>query len=152
MKKRTVIPLLIVAVIATAAIAFSTLPQVTTAPTTQGPGATDTKPATLPDTILVNQPVPGSRITSPITIMGEARGNWYFEASAPVELKDSSGTVIAHGVIEAQGEWMTTSFVPFKGVLTFSAPITPTGTLILKNDNPSGDPKKQKILEIPVRF
>jgi hypothetical protein len=47
---------------------------------------------------------------------------------------------------------MTTDYVPFTATLTFTAPATHTGTLILTNDNPSGDPKKQKELDIPVEF
>ena len=42
--------------------------------------------------------------------------------------------------------------LPFTAQLEFSAPTTATGTLILKNDNPSGDPAKDKQLTVPVKF
>lgn len=132
------------------------LPNVSNAPTKHGPGSagssTNPGPATIADLIEVDAPLPQAAVSSPLSISGRARGSWYFEATAPVELKDSSGTVIAHGTIRAQGSWTTSDFVPFVGTLTFSSPATPTGTLVLKNDNPSGDPKKQKELDIPVVF
>ncbi len=90
-------------------------------------------------------------ITSPLTIEGEAR-LWYFEASFPVELVDANGKRLAIGPATAQGDWMTTSFVPFKITLTYPAPSTPTGTLIFRNDNPSGLPENEKSFRVPVRF
>ena len=51
---------------------------------------------------------PGSEISSPLRITGEARGPWYFEASFPVVLTDGDGLIIAEGHGQAQGEWMTT--------------------------------------------
>jgi hypothetical protein len=36
--------------------------------------------------------------------------------------------------------------------LKFVPPTTATGTLILRNDNPSGDPAKALELDIPLRF
>ena len=153
MKKSWVVAAALALVLILGILVFVMLPGVSNAPTMHGPGASaGGSAATIADTIVVDVPLPQSKITSPLTISGKARGPWYFEASAPVVLKDSSGTVIAHGTIRAQGSWMTNEYVPFSGTLTFSAPSTPTGTLVLQNDNPSGDPKKLKTLEIPVIF
>jgi hypothetical protein len=129
-------------------------PHLSKAPTntTDSEPSVTVSPATLSDTIEVASPLPGAAVASPLVISGRARGSWFFEASAPVELKDASGVVIAHGTLQATSDWMTADFVPFTGTLTFSAPSTSTGTLVLKNDNPSGDPAKEKRLEIPVRF
>lgn len=90
-------------------------------------------------------------VTSPLTITGEAKG-WYFEASFPMQLLDGNGKVIAQGPAQAQGDWMTSAFVPFKSTLAFAKPSTATGTLILRNDNPSGLPENARELRIPVRF
>jgi cyclophilin family peptidyl-prolyl cis-trans isomerase len=92
-------------------------------------------------------------IESPLTVLGEARGNWYFEASFPVQLLDSKGNVIATAVAQAQEEWMTTEFVPFKAVLTFN-PVrgSTNGTLVLQKDNPSGLPENDDQLTIPVKL
>ena|SRR3989344_5245497 len=108
--------------------------------------------AEIPDLIVVDRPRIGEQISSPLTVLGEARGTWYFEASAPMYLEDAGGVQIAQGHVEAQGNWMTTDFVPFKGTLTFTAPASNTGTLVMMNDNPSGLPENQKELRIPVTF
>ena len=112
------------------------------------------------DLIRATSPKPGTTITSPLTIEGEARGTWYFEASFPIKLLDSTGTEIATGHAEAQGDpatgevnWMTEDFVPFKATLEFTAPEKMfKGTLVLQKDNPSGLPEHDDKLEIPIRF
>jgi hypothetical protein len=89
--------------------------------------------------INVSTPTIGATITSPLAISGEARGPWYFEASFPVLLKDASGNTIAQGVAQAQGDWMTTNFVPFTASLSFPPqPAGSNGTLVLMKDDPSG--------------
>jgi hypothetical protein len=111
------------------------------------------------DRIIVDTPVSLRIIESPLTLTGQAVGNWYFEASAPVSLVNWDGLIIAEGFVTAQGDWMTTEFVPFTGELTFESPykegdpdFMKQGKLIFQNDNPSGLPEKQYALEIPVRF
>ena len=97
-------------------------------------------------------PRPDQTISSPLEITGEAVGNWFFEASFPAKLTDANGKELAVIPVTAQGEWMTTSFVPYKATMTFSTPTTPTGTLILQKDNPSGLPENDNELRIPVKF
>jgi hypothetical protein len=102
--------------------------------------------------IIVSEPQPLALIASPLTIRGQARGTWYFEASFPVRIVDAAGNVLGRHFVTAQGEWMTENFVPFEGVLEFAAPQTRTGTLILEKDNPSGLPENADELRIPIRF
>lgn len=106
------------------------------------------------DLIRLTSPLPGAEIMSPVTITGEARGNWYFEASFPIYLTDWDGKIIAQGIATAQSEWMTTNFVPFKATLTYNladaGAYSNRGTLILKKDNPSGLSEHDDALEIPV--
>lgn len=102
--------------------------------------------------IRVTAPRANETVSSPLHITGEARGNWYFEASFPVRLEDANGNVLAQAPAQAQGEWMTTEFVPFSVDLTFPTPATETGTLILQKDNPSGLPEHDDERRIPVRF
>ncbi len=97
------------------------------------------------------EPAPNALVTSPLTVRGEARGTWYFEASFPVRLLDSNNQELATVPAQAQGEWMTTDFVPFEANLTFTTS-TSTGTLVLEKDNPSGLPENADELRIPVRF
>jgi len=105
------------------------------------------------DEIILEDPFPGKIITSPMTITGQARGFWFFEASAPVILTDWNGRIIAEGVIQAKGDWMTNDFVPFEGTLTFETPsYGDIGSLILRNDNPSGLPANDKAIEISIRY
>jgi hypothetical protein len=113
---------------------------------------TTTNPADHSDLIVVTSPTQNSTVSSPLTVTGRARGSWYFEASFPIELvNESTGLVIARGIAQAEGEWMTTNFVPFKATLTFPRPATTTkAQLILRNDNPSGDPERDKSVIIPV--
>ena len=124
------------------------------APTT---GIATTTPASLDDLITVTSPLPNSSISSTtITVTGKARGNWYFEASFPIEVfGDPAEGLLGNGIGQAQGDWMTTDYVPFTAKVTILPTIqTPGETIhiILKNDNPSGDPAKQKSLDIPVQF
>ncbi len=104
------------------------------------------------DLVHVDVPVPNSIVQSPLVVRGEARGNWYFEASFPLKLSDANGNKIAEGFAQAQGEWMTEDFVPFEGKLEFAPPITDTGFLILEKDNPSGLPEHAAEIRVPVKF
>jgi hypothetical protein len=102
--------------------------------------------------IVLESPRVGSTVASPLTITGKARGTWFFEASFPVVLVDEQNKQVAVGVAQAKGEWMTEDFVPFSATLTFVSPAKGKGTLILKKDNPSGDPARDDSLRVPVTF
>ncbi|MFA6365550.1 MAG: Gmad2 immunoglobulin-like domain-containing protein [Candidatus Paceibacterota bacterium] len=103
------------------------------------------------DLIELTNPLPGQTISSPLTVTGRARGNWYFEASFPVMLTNWDGLIIAQAPAQAEGEWMTEEFVPFSVTLTFDEnQLYERGSLILKKDNPSDLPEHDDALEIPV--
>ena len=102
--------------------------------------------------IQITKPRPNETIQSPLEIKGEARGYWFFEADFPVKLLDENGELIAGGIAQAQGEWMTEDFVPFEAALEFGVPETNKGLLILEKDNPSGLPENADELRVPVRF
>jgi hypothetical protein len=107
------------------------------------------------DLITVAIPRPGESIASPLTLMGSARGTWFFEGSFPVTVVDWNGLIIGEGIATANGEWMTEDFVPFSAIVNFTVPTdTPyrRGTIILQKDNPSGLPEHDNALEIPVTF
>lgn len=107
----------------------------------------------LKDKIILTNPLPNQVITSPVTITGQARGNWFFEASFPVILTNWDGLIIAQGIAQAKSDWMTEEFVPFEATLTFDTPTYKNnGSLILKKDNPSGLPQNDAALEISVLF
>lgn len=116
--------------------------------------SSSTPNAGIADLITVDSPKPEDTVgSSTTTISGSARGTWYFEASFPVQLLNASGTVIAEGPAQAQSNWMTTDFVAFKTTISYPPqPHGSQGTLILKNDNPSGDPARSQQVSIPVVF
>ncbi|HXK37353.1 MAG TPA: Gmad2 immunoglobulin-like domain-containing protein [Candidatus Paceibacterota bacterium] len=106
------------------------------------------------DMVQLDEPLPGAVVSSPMTVRGRARGNWFFEASFPVVLTDWDGRILAAVPAQAQGEWMTTDWVPFEVVVVFEADtsVSSRGALILKKDNPSGLPENDDSREITVFF
>lgn len=116
------------------------------------------------DLIVVEEPQPLSVVRSPLTVRGEARGMWYFEADFPIMITDWNGVIIGEWYASAlldpndpDSTWMTESFVPFEGTLEFEVPedigeFSRRGTLIFQKDNPSGLPQHDDALEIPIRF
>ncbi len=158
MSKTSLFSIVLVLVLVIGVASFTLGPGKSLAPTVFHIKTSSTTPtntgqqAALTDLITVDAPLPNATVSSPLTISGKARGSWFFEASAPVELKDSVGNVIGHGTITASGDWQTSEYVPFSAKMTYTKAATKTGTLILRNDNPSGDPARQKTLEIPVNF
>jgi hypothetical protein len=114
---------------------------------------------TYKDIIRLTTPAQGDLIESPLTLTGEARGMWYFEASFPVMLTNWDGLIIAEGIAQAQSDWMTEEYVPFEVTLTFEPPykvgdpdFMQKGALILKKDNPSGLPENDDAFETTVLF
>ncbi|MFH0912499.1 MAG: Gmad2 immunoglobulin-like domain-containing protein [Patescibacteria group bacterium] len=93
-----------------------------------------------------------SLIKSPLKINGRARGNWFFEASFPIQILDQNDQVLAQALGIAQGDWMTEDLVPFTAEIKFEMPLGDTGKLVLKKDNPSGLPDNDDSFIIPVRF
>ena len=102
--------------------------------------------------IALDTPQRGSLVTSPMWVVGSARGTWYFEAEFPVKLYDARDTLLTFGSARADGEWTTHEFVPFALTLNFAEPATATGTLVLERSNPSGLPEHAAEVRIPVRF
>jgi hypothetical protein len=119
-----------------------------------GNGNGDEQSVVYKDIIRVEEPLPDSTISSPLTIRGEARGQWYFEATFPIVLTDWDGRIIAEGYVEAQDEWMTVEYVPFEGTLTFNADtsVSNRGSLILQKANASGLPEHDDAFEYTVFF
>lgn len=115
--------------------------------------ATNTNNPPINTNIQITQPVANATITSPLAISGQAVGNWYFEASFPIKLYNSSNVLIGQAIAQAQSDWMTTAMVPFVTSLTFPAQ-TPgsTGTLVLEKDNPSGEPQNDDSYSVNVVF
>lgn len=103
------------------------------------------------DLIHIDSPRPNELIESPLIVQGQARGTWFFEANFQVRLLDVNGVEIGSAIAEAQTDWMTEEFVPYKATLHFE-PSTEKGTLELIKSNPSGLPENSDTLIVPVTF
>jgi hypothetical protein len=147
--KTTVIVLAVVIVVLLGILAFYN--------PAQGPTKVAQKEAVSSDGhMVVAAPLPNDLITAPVTVNGTViGGGWFFEASFPVKVLDGDGTTLGQGTARAggaPGSWMSTGTVPFTATITFTTPKGATGTLVLKKDNPSGDPANDLQLSIPIRF
>lgn len=109
------------------------------------------------DLIKVELPFPGAVVGKDFSVIGEARGYWFFEASFPIEVRDENGNILFTAVAQAQpdpktGEinWMTEDFVPFKADIKISQSFIGKATLVLKKDNPSGLPENDASISFPI--
>jgi hypothetical protein len=103
----------------------------------------------LPDNLRNLNVEAGDRISSPVTLTGEAR-LWYFEASFPISIVDRDGNVLDQAPAQAQGEWMTEEFVPFEATLEFDVEEETRGFIVYEKDNPSGLPEQAESFRLPV--
>lgn len=102
------------------------------------------------DLIKVTSPRANQLVQSPLTVKGEAKGFWYFEASFPIKILDENENVLGWGIAQAQSDWMTEEFVPFEAKVDFENTVQQKGFLVLKRDNPSGLPENDEEFRIPV--
>lgn len=99
--------------------------------------------------IVVDLPFPGAVTGKQFSIIGKASG-WYFEGSFPYHVLDKDGNILAEGPVQAEGDWMTSDFVPFKVSVTVPESYIGPATIILKNDNPSGLPEHDASVSFPI--
>lgn len=105
--------------------------------------------------IMIDSPYINQKISSPIIVKGRARGNWFFEASAPVNIVNWDGLIIGEGymMVDEGYDWMTTEYVPFTGTISYDASQLGAydyGWIIFKKDNPSGESRFDDALEMRV--
>lgn len=115
-------------------------------------------PSPMPETVnqegpTISSPSARSKIISPLTVTGIVPAGWMFEGIFPVKLLDSEDNIIAQASAKevTSGSWQSGNPVEFTATLTFKSS-TGSGTLVLSNDNPSGEPENDKEFEIPVAF
>lgn len=93
----------------------------------------------------------GQTISLPMTISGTVPGNWFFEGSFPVFVRDQSGVPIAVALAQTTADWMTTNMIPFTvtlPVVNYQGP----GTIVFTKDNPSGEPQFDASVTVNVVF
>ena len=105
------------------------------------------------DFIVVDSPMPGAVIASPLKITGQAREVWFFEGVFPVSLVASGGTILSKGFCAVKSDGVTKAFIPFEGVVRFMHDsMSDRGSLVLKNNNPTENSELDEVMEIPVFF
>lgn len=113
------------------------------------PTASVTYTNTTSNMIVVELPFPGAVTGKTFSVIGKARGNWFFEASFPFEVLDNRGNVLYKGIGQATSDWMTTEFVPFKADVVIPTTYTGEAMLILRKDNPSGESQYDASISFP---
>lgn len=149
MKKRYILLILI----AVLALIYLFLPRNTEAPISEE--IPQVEKATLANWINIESPYINQKISTPVTVKGTARGNWFFEASAPVDVVNWDGLIIGQGymTVDEGYNWMTTEYVPFTGTISYDVSQLGAydhGWIIFKKDNPSGESKFDNALEMRV--
>ncbi|MCX6760400.1 MAG: GerMN domain-containing protein [Candidatus Nealsonbacteria bacterium] len=102
--------------------------------------------------IMVSLPRPGDKIASPVKIKGYVNGDGWigFEGQAgTVALFDDAGVQLGEAVLAATTDW-TKPPVEFEVNLEFNKTNQSKGTLIFKNENPSGLEENNRELKVPV--
>lgn len=109
-------------------------------------------PADFVGQIVVTHPQAGDRVSFPLAVRGEARGFWFFEATAPAYLVDESDSIVGTGFITTTEDWKTEDFVPFSGTvrLTRAQDVQGSLTLVLERHNASGLREHDAFIEIPL--
>lgn len=104
------------------------------------------------DTIQVELPYPGAVVGKEFSVIGKARGNWFFEASFPVEVLDKEGKVLTTSIASPRNgeDWMTTELVNFKADVKIPSTYIGKGTLVIKKDNPSGLSEHDASVSFPI--
>lgn len=102
---------------------------------------------------IVSAPIANSVIKSPLKITGAVPAGWMSEGVFPIVILDSNKKMISQGQGKEVEEraWESGKAVEFSATLKFSQS-TGSGTIILYNDNPSGNSANSKSFEIPIEF
>lgn len=100
-------------------------------------------------TVVIDAPKPGATVGTSFTVVGKARG-WYFEGSFPLRVLSEQGSLLKEMPVQADGDWMTSEFVPFSETVTLPPGTKGKVMLELHNDNPSGLPENDASITIPL--
>ena len=92
----------------------------------------------------------GATITDIAHVSGEIKGVYFFEGKAQGFLLDENKKVLNTFPLEATSNWLTADGVSFTASIDTTSALPGAGYIRLKNDNPSGDPEKDKFIDIPI--
>lgn len=96
----------------------------------------------------------GQAVSSPLTVKGRVTGGHWtgFEGQVgTVELVSSDGERFGLAILNATSDWMK---IPtnFEAILSFEAPKDSNVFLVFHNENPSGMPDREEVMNLPVKF
>lgn len=154
MNKNTLITILVIIILVLGSYVLFKKTKSSENPNNNPPTNNQEEPAPqgIPNLIIITTPKSGGAVTSPLTVTGQARGNWYFEASFPIKIYDANDILLETAIAQAQGDWMTTEFVPFSAKINFIKPNTEAGYIVFEKDNPSGLPEFDNQFKMPIKF
>lgn len=115
------------------------------------PTSASSSSSSLSEVVQLESPTSDSLVTSPLTVKGKAINTWFFEASIPVGLLDDQGNEIVMQGVMTNEDWMSDGMHAFETQLSFVTSAK-TGFVVIRKDNPSGDPERDAEVRIPVRF
>lgn len=102
--------------------------------------------------VSVDQPESGATIGSPVTVVGQAPGTWFFEAVLPISIETVDGEVLAEEIFVTDQDWMTEVLLDFSLEIEFESPDANFGFIkIIKNDV-SNIPRNKHFFYWPIRF
>jgi len=144
------VSILAIVIVVMAVILFTVpAPNPTPAPTPPTPSPTTTPAPFSSENVRVFRPIAGDNVPRQFTVLGEARGSWFFEASFPIKVVDTNNNQVGTGIAMTAENWMTAEFVPFTAQVTvenYSGP----ATLVFLKDNPSGLPENDDSVEFSI--
>ena len=105
-------------------------------------------------TLSVISPTADQEVSSPLKITGIVGGSGWsgFEGQVgTVKLLDYKGAVLAQTYLAATTEW-TALPTKFEATLNFTAANSGPATLEFRNENPSGDPARDRTITMPIKI
>jgi len=146
MKTKILVLIILVAIVVIVAVVFVLLPSSTpiNAPVVQ-------------EGIQITSPKANEEVSFPVEITGyiDGKNNWTgFEGQVGVvKLISKEGVEVAGAPLPATTDWMKFPTY-FSHILDFSENIgyIPEGTLVFYNENPSGDPARDRTFSLPIKI
>ena len=93
---------------------------------------------------------PGDTVSGKMSAEGTISGSYFFEGNIVVDILDSDKNIVKVGSGTATTDWTTDGPVTFTTTLDFTWVDGDTAYIRIKNDNESGDPARDKFIDIPV--
>lgn len=104
------------------------------------------------DMINITSPTSESVVGKEFSVIGEARGQFFFESNARIRILDKDGKIIFSGMVKASENSMTTEFVSFVATVKIPDSYVGKATIILLNDNPSGLEENESTVSFPINI